>query len=217
MRTDILLTIFYITISLLSGLCFLYEFLHYKNFFIITLEFFVLSGSFIYYGYLAIIAIMKQQTVKTTTVINGWFRYTLYFTFSSKFLFCLILCTTLCFISDLIKNNFKTLVREDTTLDLFVLIFIYGVLPIANTLNLVQYVRVMKVTSRNDITAIFILSLIWFIYMMIMTCIMQNPKFGDMLTKCLTYTFLRIFIVISGLPVHDYFFLYNTNKDSTFL
>ena len=64
MRTDILLTIFYITISLLSGLCFLYEFLHYKNFFIITLEFFVLSGSFIYYGYLAIIAIMKQQTEK---------------------------------------------------------------------------------------------------------------------------------------------------------
>jgi hypothetical protein len=211
MRTDILLIIFYVTISVLSGLCFFYEFSNYQKTFMILLEFFVLAGSCIYFGYLAIKNIMGSTTVTTTTV-DGWFRYTLYFTLSSKFLFCLIHCTTVYFIYELIKSDSNT-TRDKTTLDTLVLIFTYGILPLANLLNLTQYVKVMRMTSRYDITAIFILSLIWFIYMMIMDYLNQKPKFTEMFSKCFSYTFLRIFIVISGLPLHDYFFLYNSTNE----
>jgi len=217
MGVNIPLTIFYIVISVLSALAFLYEFTNYQKEFICSLEVLVLPGAAIYYGYLASREIMGNNSNTTSNVIYGWLRYTLNFAFSAKFLFCLITCIFVIFINKLCGLSFKVPFRKNTTLDTMVLIYIYGILPLANVFNLIKFIRKMKVTQREDITAIFILTLVWFIYYMIMLNVVKGYDFGKMIEVGFAYTFLGMFIVISALPLHDYFFLYNTQGNTVLL
>lgn len=216
MGSNVPIIIFQIAVSVCSVLCFLYNFTSIRDIFLCQLEFVVLPGAAIYYAYLAINNIMGRTTT-TTTVIDGWFRYTLYFAFSAKFLFCLVTCIFVTFIQEIFANNFTIPKRNNSTENTLCLIFTYGLLPIATLINCIYFVQRMKCTHRNDITAILFLSLFWFIYMIIMICVVQKFDFGVSMKISIAYTFIRIFLVISGLPVHDYFFLYGTKGSGNVL
>merc|ERR1712032_830006 len=230
MARSIPLLVFYIAISVcswLSFLCFITT-KRRRDMILTYLELLTTSGSGIYYAYLAIRNLMDQGETVSQGVSYGFFRYTVNFAFSAKFLFCLINCTTVIFVlnqcnlfsSTTIINNtnmfemFDVFRKNQETTVTLSGVFMYILLPIATTVNLIKFTRVMKVTNKkSDITAMFILAFVWVVYMTIMTLILFDWEFEYCFKKAFTYTFLNLFIGLSGLPLYDYFFLYDTTSD----
>ena len=160
-----------------------------------------------------------QTTHNQVTI--GYFRYTLGFAFSAKFLFCLINATTIMFIyhamtvdttvdTKLFKNPF---IKNQDTIPVLVGVFTYILLPIANTLNTIKFINVMKCNSKFDITALWFLAIFWLIYQTIMVLIALDYNFGKALEISFPYTLINTFVGLSGLPLYDYFFLWDTNSD----
>ena len=208
---NIPLVIFYFAIVILSTLSFIYYFNQSAKLFLVKLELLVLAGSAIYYAYSAVKNIMGNAS-NSSTVINGWFRYTLNFAFSAKFLFCLINCTTIMFIYTQMITKWTIFDYSSTELTL-VMIYTYFILPIANFIMMLKFAGRIISTTKSDVTAIFILVLVWFVYMLLMTIINLNLKFSLAIQTTFAYTFLNMFLAISGLPLYDYFFLDVTNKE----
>jgi len=203
-------SIIYLAVAVFSLFCFINSLIESYQSFIPSLEFYTTLGCFLYFIYAFYLEI-SCLAFSHTTKYSNFIAYFVNFVFSYKFLFCILIASFLQYII------FFTLLQEKSsfsgnTLTSITLIGTRVVLPLFNVFYVICYITKCRITTRMDITIMFIIFMIFGGINLLLRALIfnKNSSFGSLFNLSLGEALLCLVFSISGIPLHDYFLKYRS-------
>jgi len=199
--------IIYFLVSAIALFCFIFSMIHNRDEFVLSLEMYTTLGSFLYYGY----SFFQELKGGSAPVVedqssSSFFVNILRFIFSYKFLYTILLASFLNFIIQSFRSNWENWDRDSASLVVMVLSRFF--LPIFSIFNVVYGIEKGRLSSASDLTGLIIAFSIYFIINLILlsSVFASYEKFSRIFWVTLGNVLLLLFLAMSSIPMHDYFF-----------
>ena len=206
MATITFKSIIYLIVSAIALFCFIFSMIHNRNEFVLSIEMYTTFGAFLYYGY-SFFQELKGGSYpipddKSPNFCVGMMK----FIFSYKFLYAILVASLLNFIIQSLRSNFENWDRDSASLLVMVLSRLF--FPIFSIFNVIYGIEKGRLTSGNDLTGLIVAFIIYFFINVILlsTAFATEEKFSRIFWVTLGNVLLLLFLAMSGIPMHDYFF-----------
>lgn len=207
MATITFKSIIYLIVSAVALFCFIYSMIHNRDEFVLSLEMYTTLGAFLYYGYSFFQELKGGPNVPAADERSDNFCINIMrFIFSYKFLYTILIASLLNFIIQSLRSNWENWDRDSGTVLVMVISKLF--LPIFSILNVVYGIERGKLTSGNDLSGLIIAFTIYFVINVIIlsTAFATQEKFSRIFWVTLGNVLLLLFLAMSAIPMHDYFF-----------
>jgi len=199
-------SIIYLIVSAIALFCLIYSMIHNRDEFVLSLEMYTTFGAFLYYGYSFFQELKGGSAPVVDDRSDNFCVNILRFIFSYKFLYSILIASLLNFIIQSLRSNWENWDRDSTTVLVMVLSRLF--LPIFSIFNVVYGIERGKLTTGNDLTGLLIAFMIYFVINVIIlsTTFAHEEKFSRIFWVTLGNVLLLLFLAMSSIPMHDYFF-----------
>lgn len=199
-------SIIYLLVSAIALFCFIYSMIHNRNEFVLSLEMYTTFGAFLYYGYSFFQELKGGNAGIVEERSDNFCVNIMRFIFSYKFLYSILIASLLNFVIQSLRSNWENWDRDSGTVLIMVLSKLF--LPIFSIFNVVYGIERGKLTSGNDISGLIIAFLVYFVINVIIlsAAFATEEKFSRIFWVTLGNVLLLMFLAMSAIPMHDYFF-----------
>lgn len=200
-------SIIYLIVSAISLFCFIFSMIHNRNEFVLSLEMYTTLGAFLYYGF------SFFQELKGSSALladdqpsSSFFVNVLRFIFSYKFLYTILIASFLNFIIQSLRSNWENWDRDSASLLVMILSRLF--LPIFSIFNVVYGIEKGRISTVSELTGLFIAFSIYFVINLILlsSVFATEEKFSRIFWVTLGNVLLLLFLSMTAIPMHDYFF-----------